>query len=170
MDCEIKFHDNLLETLNRSATSSQSDWVEQLRWNYQCTDISSFWQLLYYLNSTKLRVAGGGGSPMGSVLGFSTRVTCLVEATMQGHAPNVPAINMVLIWVRGDKDGAMAIVSGEVTIAVVNALWDQNLWNVLGSHWGHTGVTLAMSFVENTGQRRVPNVYAINMVFILVRG
>ena len=49
-------------------------------------------------------------------------MTCLVEATMQGHAPNVPAINMVLMWVRGDKDGAMAIVSGEVTIAVVNAL------------------------------------------------
>ena len=27
-----------------------------------------FWQLPYYLNLTKLRVAGGGGSPMGNVV------------------------------------------------------------------------------------------------------
>ena len=42
-----------------------------------------------------------------------------MEATEQGHAPHVPAMNKAIMWAQ---DGAVAIVSGEVTIAVVNAI------------------------------------------------
>ena len=44
-----------------------------------------------------------------------------MEATEQGHAPNVPAMNKAFI-ANKPQDGAVAFVSGEVTIAVVNAL------------------------------------------------
>ena len=76
----------------------------------------------YYLNSTKLRVAGGGGNPVGNVLAFSTQATYIVEATMQRHAPNVHAIRLVFIWVSVELIIAMAIVSGEVTTSVVYAI------------------------------------------------
>ena len=51
-----------------------------------------------------------------------------MEATGQGHAPNVPAMNKAFIG-KQPQDGAMAIVSGEVAIgikiAMVNALGDE---------------------------------------------
>ena len=73
----------------------------------------------YYLNATKLRVAGGGGNPVGNVLAFSTQATYIVEATMQRHAPNVHAINKAFFKA---SHGAVANVSGEVTITMVYAI------------------------------------------------
>ena len=91
----------------------------------------------YYSNSTKLPVAGGGGDPIENVLGsFLTRAMCIVEATERRRVPNVPAINMVLIWVSTwlrmglhmAQDGATGIVSGGEVLAVLAVL----IMNVLG--------------------------------------
>ena len=55
-----------------------------------------------------------------------------MEATEQRRVPNVPAINMVLIWLRMGlhmaQDGATAIVSGGEVLAVLAVL----IMNVLG--------------------------------------
>ena len=63
----------------------------------------------YYLKSTKLGVAGGGGDPIGNVLGsFLTQEMLIVENTKQRHAPYVPALNKALMG----QIGVMANVSG----------------------------------------------------------
>ena len=72
----------------------------------------------YYLNSTKLGVAGGGGDPIGNVLGsYLTQEMLIVEATEQRHAPYVPALNKAVMR----HIGAKAIVSGLVAASVVYA-------------------------------------------------
>ena len=60
---------------------------------------------------------------MGNVLGsFLTQEMLTVEHTQQRHAPYVPAINKAFMRHIMAQHGAVAIVSGEVAIAVVNAL------------------------------------------------
>ena len=53
---------------------------------------------------------------------FSTRATLFVVATEERRVPNVHAINKVFMRHIMAQHGAVAIVSGEVAIAVVNAL------------------------------------------------
>ena len=87
-------------------------------------DISFFWQLPYYSNSTKLRVIIFPyliGDSIGFVTPGSsiTRAMWFVEAIERRHALNVHAMEAV---VPGVTVFAMEIVSGAVISAVVHAI------------------------------------------------